>query len=384
MSWLGSEHQVSLRGDAAFSVRCHRLRSPSLRDMRRLWADLPGGGVSTPFQTPEFLHAFQETQCRETDGELWVMTFEEAGKTDAPFMLLPLARYRRGPLRVVGVPDFGLSDQNAPVVGVTALGQTARLAGMIRSLFGALDDVDLVDIQKVHPHVGNAENPIYAVEGGMHETSTLCLDLTGNAGSACWRRKSIYKKTRSKYRRLVEAGVELFEARTPADRLALFRTLAAQRAERFRQLGREDSLDRDDRAAFYTCLASLDGADGPVRALSLRRGEETVAAMILLAAGAQATAVLVSIGDPEWHGYSPGMVLFAQAIEWAAANGCRRFSFGTGEQEYKQRFGGQEQQTRRLLLPLNARGRLFVRARDAHRSAQELLQIAVRGAGATA
>jgi len=378
MSWLGSGQNLTLQRDPAFPLSCHWLEAPSFQALHRLWADLLGQAISTPFQTPEFLQAFLQTQCRQGESDLAVMTFCKKEKPEAPVMILPLVRYRRGPLRVVDLPDFGVSDQNAPVLSPEALARPAQLVTAIRSAFESLQDVDLVDIRKLHQHVGNAANPLFALPEGSPESSTLCLDLQGNSSMASWRGKSIYKKTKSKYRRLVEAGVTLVEAGTPEDRLAVFESLAAQRAERFRQLGREDSLQREDRTAFYKCLAALDTADGPLKALSLKRGDETVAAMMLLAAGAQATAILVSIGDPKWHGYSPGMVLFAKAIEWAAANGCRRFSFGTGQQEYKLRFGGEEQPTKRLLLPLNARGRLFVRARDAHRTAQELLQIAVR------
>jgi CelD/BcsL family acetyltransferase involved in cellulose biosynthesis len=360
------------------------LEAHSLPDLRRLWADLPGGAISTPFQTPEFLHAFQETQCRQGESELAVAAFCSKDREERPFMILPLVRYRRGPLRVAGVPDFGVSDQNAPVVSPEALARSAQLENAIRSMFEALRDVDLVDIRKLHEHIGNVANPLFSFQEGHPESCTLCLDLQGSASTGGWGRKSIYKKSRSKYRRLVEAGVTLVEAASAEERLSVFEDLAAQRAARFGQLGREDSLQRTERTAFYKCLARLDRVDSPLTALSLKRGEETVAAMMVLAAGAQATAVLVSIGDPKWHGYSPGMVLFAKAIEWASARGCRRFSFGTGQQEYKQRFGGDEQPTKRLLLPLNARGRLFVRAREAHRTAQELLQIAVRGNGMTA
>lgn len=384
MSWLESGQNLTLRSDPALPLSCRWLEAPSLPSLRRLWAELPGEAISTPFQTPEFLQAFQETQCRRGESNLAVLAFCAKGRAETPIMILPLVRYRRGPLRVASIPDFGVSDQNAPVLSPDALARPAQLATAIRSAFEAVQDVDLVDIRKLHKHIGNAANPLFVLDEGIPESSTLCLDLQGNSSAAGWGGKSIYKKTSSKYRRLVEAGVTLVEARGPEDRLAVFESLAAQRAERFGQLGREDSLQREERTAFYKRLATLETDDSPLKALSLKRGDETVAAMMLLAAGAQTTAVLVSIGDPKWHGYSPGMVLFAKAIEWAAANGCRRFSFGTGQQEYKQRFGGEEHPTRRLLLPLNARGRLFVRARDAHRTAQELLQIAVRDNGATA
>jgi len=384
MSWLGSGHQLSLRSDPAFPVRCHRLKTPSLSDLRRLWAELPGGAISTPFQTPEFLQAFQETHCRDGESSLSVAAFTGDDQADTPFMVLPLLKYRRGPIRVASLPDLGLADQNAPVLSPVAVLRAKQTAQAIQSFFESLEEVDLVDIGKVHEHVGEAENPLFLRQAGLAESSTLCLDLEDDADGAARARKSIYKKIRSKYRKLREAGVELVEARTPADRLAVFNCLAGQRQARFRQLGREDSLQRHERYSFYKCLATQDASHGPLACLSLKHGDETVAALMLLAAGAQATAVLVSIGDPKWHGFSPGMVLFAKAIEWARDRGCSRFSFGTGQQEYKQRFGGVEQETRRMLLPLNARGRLFVRAREAHRTAQELLQIAVGGNGVKA
>jgi len=373
MTWLGSEQRLSLQSDPASAFILRELEAPTIDELRELYSSL-AAPVMTPFQTPEFLQAFQETHCKPGETVLSVIRFCEAEGNGAPVMLLPLVRYRRGPLRLIGTPDLGLADQNAPVYCTTASSIEEKLPAAIEAYLAGLDDADLVDIKKLHHEVRGSVNPLYTQADAVPEGRTLWLDLQGEAD---WRRKSLYKKIRSKFRRLAAAGVEFTEAATPAERLDLLAALAAQRSERFRQLGREDSLQRSERTSFYQCLAAMDTATTPFSALALIRGREIVAAMVLIRTGDQATAVLVSIGETRWHGYSPGMVLFAKAIEWAALKGVRWFAFGTGEQDYKQRFGGRPCETRRLLKPLSARGRLFLRARDAHRTAQELLQIAV-------
>ena len=375
MTWHGSEQWLPLQSDAASGLILRELEAPSPDELQDLYASLTSPAL-TPFQTPQFLHAFQETQCKPGEVVLSVMRFSEAEGNGAPLMLLPLVRYRRGPMRVIGAPDFGLADQVAPVVGAAGQVSNDILQDAIAAYFSTLGDADLVDMKKLHPHVGQIDNPLYCQPGTAPESKTLCLDLQERSEDADWRRKSVYKKVRSKFRRLGGMGVEFTEAATPEARLDLFTALARQRRERFQQLGREDSLQRGERTAFYRCLAALQTADTPFTALALKRGQEVLACMVLLRSADQATGVLVSIGEPKWHGYSPGMVLFSKAIEWACDNGIRWFAFGTGEQDYKQRFGGRPEETRRLLKPLNARGRLFLRARDAHRTAQELLQIA--------
>ncbi len=381
MALRETEHLLALESSAISRIKVRELEAPTLSDMSGLWSSLKGGVVSTPFQTPEFLAALQETKLKTGDYRFSVGVFAEQGEEASPCMLLPLVRFQRGPIRVVGMPDFGLADQNAPVLGAGCRASRECRVAMIRAFFERLHDADIVDIHKLHGRIDALENPLNFMPETISQNSSLLLDLRDGEGSDNWCGKSIYKKTRSKFRRLVKEGVSLVEAETPEERTELFKTLAAQRSDRFRQLGRKDSLEREDRADFYIRLAQMEASSSPFRAIALKCGEETVAAMVLMMSGSQATAVLVSIGDPRWHAFSPGMVLFAKAIEHAAQTGVRWFSFGTGQQEYKQRFGGVEQPSRRFLMPLSTRGRLFVGAREAHRAAQDMLQIALRRNG---
>ncbi|WP_157739099.1 GNAT family N-acetyltransferase [Labrenzia sp. VG12] len=353
------------------------LENPTLTELNELWATLQQP-VQTPFQTPAFLHALKATHCRGHNTVLSVISFSNAHQAKQPVMLLPLLRYRRGPLRVLEVPDCGLADQTAPVLDASA-GNAADglLPKAIQAYFSELDDIDLIDVKKLHYRVCGLNNPLFAQSECVLDSQTRRLDLFDDEAGGSWRRKAIYKKVRSKYRKLTEMGVVFEEATTPTERLSLFSVLAGQRCDRFRKLGREDSLQREERASFYRSLAEMETLNSPYRAFALRHGHHIVAALVLMKSETQATPVLISIGDDKWHSYSPGMVLFAKVIEWASEEGVRWFSFGTGEQDYKQRFGGEPLDTRRLLKPLSARGKLFLRAREAHHTAHEVLKIAV-------
>jgi CelD/BcsL family acetyltransferase involved in cellulose biosynthesis len=381
MALRETEHLLALESRALSRIRVREIKAPTLSEMNSLWASLKGGAVSTPFQTPEFLAAFRESRQKTGASGLSVGVFAEPGESEHPLMLLPLVRFQRGPVRVVGMPDFGLADQNAPVIGAGCRLSGQCRAEMIQAFLERIGDADVVDIHKLHDRVHSLENPLSLLPETISQNSSLVLDLHGANATGNWCGKSIYKKTRSKFRKLVSEGVTLVDAVTPEERVDLFNTLAAQRRERFRQLGRVDSLEREERSAFYLRLAAMEASPTPFKCLALKQGEETVAAMVLMMTGAQATAVLVSIGDQKWHAFSPGMVLFSKAIERACEAGVRWFSFGTGQQEYKQRFGGEEHPSRRLLMPLSTRGRLFVGAREAHRAAQSVLQIALRRNG---
>ncbi len=63
--------------------------------------------------------------------------------------------------------------------------------------------------------------------------------------------------------------------------------------------------------------------------------------------------------------------MLVQSIYWARDNNIRIYSFGTGLQAYKSRFGAMEQSTRRLLLPLTAKGHAAITALKAKQGLRE-------------
>jgi CelD/BcsL family acetyltransferase involved in cellulose biosynthesis len=347
---------------------------PSLGQLKSLWNSLAGGPVSTPFQTPEFLHAFTEKILPGACERFAVFSLCDE-VTREPVMLMPLIWFRKGPFRIVSSLDLGLSDQNGPVFGKRCADVFSALKpALLPALLQSILDCDVLKVCKIHPTISGMANPFFEVPEASHEGHSLYLDHQALEDAVTSSKKSVYKEARAKFRKLQREGVTLVEAETAAERQLICRTLLEQRKKRIDAPNGLVSLEEENRENFYQYLAGLNEDKGPLTALALKKGEEIVAAVVLLAEGTSANGVLVSIGDPKWHRMSPGMVLFVKSIEWARENGIQNFSLGAGLHSYKNRFGAAMQETKRILVPMNMRGRTYVTAMHAKRRSQEIFE----------
>lgn len=350
------------------------LDRPTFGQLQSLWGGLSGGAVCTPFQSPEFVHAFLEKMVPVNCERAAVFTlYDEV--TREPVLLLPLVWYRKGPFRVVTTPDLGLADQNGPVFCERLLEHSGKVQDvLVSTLMQSLTDCDVLKICKIHPKISGVANPLFEAPEAYHEGHSLFLDADALAQAAGQSKKSVYKEARTKFRKLEREGVALVEATTSRERERICAILLEQRRKRLEELGDHDPQDEANRDSFYQYLSGLSGEDGPVTTLALQKGEEIVAAVVLLANGTSANGVLVSIGDPKWHRMSPGMVLFVKSIEWAREHNIQNFSLGAGLHSYKNRFGASMLETKRILIPTNMRGRTFVTALHAKKISQALYE----------
>jgi len=364
-------------------VTVTRHEAPTLSEMCAIWNSLPGGAVHTPFQTPAFVDAFQHPVAPASCSHFLVLAASLKG-AQAPHALLPVVTIQKGGLHVVTLPDQGLADQNAPVLSRNVADDQATASLLCDALLNAVEGGDLVDVPKLLPLIGTQINPLFHREETVEAGGVLIFDAETLATVGPSFGKSVYKEAQSKFRKLRKAGVVLEEMETPSERLACLEMLLKQRAERFASLGREDSLQTDNRADFYRALGADAGSLSPFKILALRKGREFVASVALMVQDNIANGVLVSMGDPSWRRLSPGIVLLVQTIQWARDRNIESFSFGTGLQAYKQRFGAVEQPSRRLLLPLSLKGKAFVtalRAREAARTMLDHIEKAVWSPG---
>lgn len=368
-------------GTGATRVTWHH--APDLAQLEELWRSLPGGAVCLPFQAPAFLDSFFRKlapgSC-EAFGILAAHRQDEAG----PCMLLPLIRYRKGPVRIASCPDLGVSDQNASVLSRALVNDGPEAARSVAAdMIAAVPGADVVDIKKIPPLIGDVANPLFDQPQAAGEGEALVFD--GDMMAAVTRNptRSVYKKARSNFRKLQSDGVDLCLVADALERRDVLDTMIAQRDQRFRSLGRRNSLKQDNREDFYRDLAGQAGSDTPFQILALRREDEVVAAVAMLVNGANANGVLISIGAERWHRYSPGIVVLIRSLYWSLENGVQSYSFGPGLQAYKNRFGAMEQQTRRLVAPLNATGLAAVKALHVKQGARALIERlrSLRGTG---
>lgn len=344
---------------AAIQVHVAKHERPSFALLEELWSSLAGGAVHSPFQSPVFLDAFQRHAELSNCEHLTVLSASQA-KGEAPAMLLPVVTCRRGPFRVVTMPDLGLADQNAPVLSRALAGRPEVATDMARALLEAVEGGDILDIPKINALIGGLKNPLFDQRGATDTGWTYNYDGAALASVDMQSGKSVFKEARTKFRKLQGKGVDFVEVNTSAERRALLEHLLLQRSVRFGELGRANSIETDNRDNFYRYLADNTDPDNPFKLFALKTDTEVVAVAALMAHGDIANGVLISIGDASWHRLSPGIVLLVQTLRWARENKISNFSFGTGLQTYKQRFGAGRQPVRRLLRPLSLKGQAFV------------------------
>ena len=344
---------------------------PGVDLLRSLWASLPGGAICSAFQAPRFVECFFQEMAPAACDTFGVLAAYRAGLQD-PLALLPLIRFRKGPVRIASTPDLGVADQNGPVLSEALASEGAETVQAVMSaMIEAIPDADVVDIKKLHVSIGSADNPFFVHPNASPESSSLFLETDALLAAGAKSGISIYKKARVNFRKLQSEDVQLVEATTPEERVKILEALIVSKEERFKALGRANSMKQDNRENFYRALAAQAGLENPLKVLALRYGHDAIAVVAMLVEDGYATLILISIGAEQWHRFSPGMVALVQSIYWARDNNIRVYGFGTGHQGYKSRFGATEQPTRRLLLPLTVKGHAAITALKAKRSFQE-------------
>lgn len=366
-------YQPETRAPGSFEFKCIRHLSPSLDHMRDLWASMPGGATGTPFQTPAFLDAFQRNMLSSGNGHLEIHELRK-GQSGETAMLLPIHVYKRGPLRVASLPDLGLADQGGPVIARGFDLNDAETDAIWESFTDALTDVDVLTIKNIVPILGPQLNPLYRLPIAQEDQPMLMLAMAPEGEQEVWRRRPVFKEIRQKERKLVAAGVRFEEAQTPEARLEVLSMIRNQRSLRFEAMGRTNSLEFPGRINFYEDIAKLSATEKNAVFLALRTDTEITAAVMAFTTRDMINGVLIAMGDEKWHRMSPGVVLFALTMDWAKANGIRQFSFGTGMQGYKQRFGPQEVPLKRIQLPLTRIGKSVLKLHQIKQTLQNYLR----------
>lgn len=334
----------------------------------RLWAALPGNAVATAFQRTDVLDALNSHVAAAAGAQMRLLEVQDVA-SNRPRLLLPLMVSRRGPLRIGGMPDFDLADLCAPVLASEATFQPFE-GGLIWPLIDeALQDVDLIRFSKMPPRICGFPNPLFHVIRQKEPEPTYILDLEGGYGSGGWRKRSVYKEARGKYRKLQAEGVSFVQAQGVEQKAAFLAVLRQQRARRFAQKGWSNLLERDaSQGRYYEDLL-----EGPVEVFALQsQTGETAGAICVLCHASMVSATLIAMGEEKWHRFSPGLVLFAKLIEWAEASGYTELCFGAGVQFYKQRFGGEPVETLSFERPLTAAGSAYLALRRLKRIAGRL------------
>jgi CelD/BcsL family acetyltransferase involved in cellulose biosynthesis len=314
--------------------------------LRRDWTELVGRDPhGTIFQTPEFLKLYWEEFGQ---GRLLLAFGEDPqGRQVAAVALEVIGDV----LRFLGGTE--VTDYLGPV------GETAEVDGFAAALIEALLDrddwraADLRGLPEDSPWLGALRQGWVARGLEVDETDDQngvapFIDLPSTwEGYLEQLPSKLRHEIRRKAKRLeMDAGPFGIETATEANLLAFL--------DRFVELHRESEGPKGvfmvpGMEIFFRRLGEELCRRGIFRLTFIRLGDELAAGTIGFVF-ANTYSLYNSAFDRRWQKAGPGMVLVAEDIRQAIAEGCRRFDLLKGDYPYKYRFGARPRAVRRLVV----------------------------------
>ncbi|AUX40994.1 uncharacterized protein SOCE26_023980 [Sorangium cellulosum] len=304
-----------------------------------LWNRCPD---ATTFQRPEWLIPW----CHELGPEevLTLVVRSEQGLVG----LAPLAIHHYNGERLVALLGAGITDY---LDVLAAPGYERAVADVVftclRERVDAWDLVELGDLRPSSPLLGVEAPPGWSDEVEKHEACPR-FTIPEGAGPDALLWPAIRARVGRARKRLAKAGdvrIDMAEAATVDELLdALFATHRA----RWNSRG-EGGVLGEELWPFHRAVAKGMCARGALRLFGLRLDGRIIASFYGFAERDR-LAWYLSGFDPEFAVLSPGLAMFASAIEHAAREGVRTIDFLRGREPYKYEWGAVDRFTYRRRL----------------------------------
>lgn len=280
--------------------------------------------------------------------------------TGRDLAVVPLVSHVRRGIRIVEFADFGVSDNNAPILASDAGLDAAAMDGIGQALVGALralpDGFDLLRLKKMPAQIGGRPNPLVSL--GRIGSSSLNgnLVLTGDDYDAfqasikrmqmprCWRVFSRHEGARFEIATDVARAHELLDV------------MDAQQQARMKKVGSRFVLNDDAHARFYREVARQGLADGYAVVSALVCDEGIVATTLGVRHGATYFLLRISHAGDSWASCSPGLLVAERTMAALHGEGVRRFDLSIGNHDYKRRFGAEKVPLTDVSVALSWRG----------------------------
>lgn len=326
-----------------------------VRDWRQAGSRL-NAGHRTAFQHGHWLGAWY----RAFGGVAPLIALISDAATGRDIAVVPMVSHVRRGIRIVEFADFGVSDNNAPILTSDAALDALPMDAIGQALVGALralpDGFDLLRLKKMPAQIGGKPNPLVSL--GRIGSSSLNgnLVLTGDDYDAyqasikrmqmprCWRVFSRHEGAR-------------FEIATDVTRAhELLDVMDAQQQARMKKLGSRFVLNDDAHARFYREVARQGVADGYAVVSALVCDEGIVATTLGVRHGATYFLLRISHAGDSWASCSPGLLVTERTMAALHGEGVRRFDLSIGNHDYKRRFGAEKVPLTDVSVALSWRG----------------------------
>jgi CelD/BcsL family acetyltransferase involved in cellulose biosynthesis len=336
------------------------IRVDFVRDWKQAASRLNAGSHRTAFQHGYWLGAWYDA-FRAVSPLVAVVSDAVTGRDIA---LVPLIHRVQRDIRVVEFADLGLTDFNAPILGLASPGEAAGARALCQALLAGLrrvpEGVDLLRMQKMPASVDGKPNPL-AWLGRIGSCSLNSnLVVTGDDFGAyrtsikrmqmprCWR--VFNRHPGASFR--IAAGVD--------EALKLLDTMDVQQHERMKQLGLKFVLNDESHARFYRDIVRRGVVDGYAVVSALTCGDEIVATTFGIRQGTNYSLLRTSNAGRSWSSCSPGLLVVERTMAALHENGVRQFDLSIGNYDYKRRFGAVQFPLTDVSIALSWRGVPYV------------------------
>lgn len=354
-----SAHKAAPR---SFTASLHH----DLSSVEPIWRMLERDGRSTPFQRYDWAKLIAKHLLAPSDS-LLVVEVKDAASGQA-LMLMPLLMSRKTGYSEIEWLNGGVCDYSAPLLAddVDWTPESARAAW--QAVRAVLPPADLICIDGIPATVEGLDNPMAMLSRvDVSALPTFGMAIDGDPATVLERccPPTFMRDYSRKKRKLEKVGrPEFVEATTPQEVDELFAVAQAQRAERFRKMGRFDLMAQPKVAAFYREAAMQGLRGGAGRIFALKVGDEFPATLYGLKHGTVFQVLLPTMAGGAWTNCSPGMLMLAGVVEWARGEGVDYFDMSVGDLAYKRDIGGRQDRLYRLTEALTLRGQAVLRVRE--------------------
>lgn len=314
---------------------------------------LTGGLTHTPFQSPLWLRSWFDTlgYARGAQG-FWLSLSND----DGALLALPLVRRNEGNLVVLEMPDCGVTDYAAPLLGRAALLESVETSAIWHAILKALPQADLLRFERCPPDVAGVPNPLakhsFALKARISGWErVLPADWDAYVSTLSSRMREKIGKASRRFARA--DGATTGRITSAANARALLPLLSKWQAERMGEKGRDYELDDPAIAAFYERLIDGGVETGSVMMMALEAENAVVAMNFAYRSGQNLVYLRVGNTFGKWSPMAPGILATHAILKEAHATGVTRFDFGAGDYEYKERFGAEKRDLVDLEIPLS-------------------------------
>jgi CelD/BcsL family acetyltransferase involved in cellulose biosynthesis len=327
------------------------------------WKVLQNNGLTTPYQTYDWVRAWSDTHGQPAGSEIAAVTCHDArGRVIA---LLPLALGDWHGLRVGRFIGGKHSNLNM------GLFEPAAMHGLsdsdVRFVLRSVADrhgLDFFHFENQPLQWQGLPNPMTLLPHQPSASSAwkTALELDGEAKVRSLMSSESRKKLRHKEKKLSAFGpVTYAEALNPGEVDEILQAFYQQKSERFKALGITDPFSGSDVRAFLQAAATSGiGEKTPAVSLfAMRVGDRIVSVFGGSVHQGRFSGMFTSFdGDPAVARYSPGDLLLLHLIKTMCGRGLSAFDLGTGDAGYKTDYCNVEEPLFDSFLPFSFKGQM--------------------------